>query len=306
MSVKSEVSIIIPLWNGEYQLQENLPQVFTALKKFSGQAELIIADDASQDGSVIVAERLLEECPCPAQLIKNKRNLGFAGNVNKAAKFSRYDYLFLLNSDVVIKEGALEVLLEEFADEAVFAVGANAAWHVSVADFTDGFLDISRTKKVKPGSKEPQKAFWVCGGHSMFRRSMWFEMGGLDELFSPFYFEETDLCYRAWKRGYQVLWHPQAKVIHNHRQSVIKKFFLRRRIDFIAERNRLLFVWKNIHDATMLKDNLIGIMRRLKNKPSYLRVILAALLRLPPALKKRRQEKRAAQHSDKEIFDKFN
>lgn len=306
MPVKKEVSIIIPVWNGEYQLQENLPQVFTALKKFSGQAELIIADDASQDGSVIVAERLLKECPCPSRLIKNKRNLGFAGNVNKAAKFSQYNYLFLLNSDVVLKEDTLEILLDEFTDKAVFAVGANAAWHVSVADFADGFLDISRTKEVEPGSQEPQEAFWVCGGHSMFRRSMWFELSGLDELFSPFYFEETDLCYRAWKHGYQVLWHPQAKVIHNHRQSVIKKFFSPRRVNFIAERNRLLFVWKNIHDLAMLKKNLIGITRRLKNKPSYLRVVLAALFRLPPVLGKRRQEKRAAQHSDKEIFDKFN
>lgn len=306
MPVKKEVSIIIPVWNGEYQLQENLPQVFTALKKFSGQAELIIADDASQDGSVIVAERLLKECPCPSRLIKNKCNLGFAGNVNKAAKFSQYNYLFLLNSDVVLKEDTLEILLDEFTNKAVFAVGANAAWHVSVADFADGFLDISRTKEVEPGSQEPQEAFWVCGGHSMFRRSMWFELSGLDELFSPFYFEETDLCYRAWKHGYQVLWHPQAKVIHNHRQSVIKKFFSPRRVNFIAERNRLLFVWKNIHDLAMLKKNLIGITRRLKNKPSYLRVVLAALFRLPPVLGKRRQEKRAAQHSDKEIFDKFN
>ncbi len=299
------LSIIIPNWNGASQLVKNIPFLFEAIKKFKGEAELIIADDASGDDSVAVIEKLLEDCPCPHRLIINKKNLGFAGNVNNAVKFSKFDFLFLLNTDVQINPGCFQNLLVDFENPRVFGVGANADWVLSVADFKNGFLDITRFNEISHHCQKAQEAFWISGGSSVFRRKMWFELGGLDNLFSPFYFEETDLCYRAWKRGYQILWEPKASVIHRHQEGVIRKYFDEKYIDFIVQRNRLFFIWKNIHDKKMMRLHYYNLMKRLIKKPSYVKVLLVALYRWPQIIKKRRQERKAMVFSDKTIFAKF-
>jgi len=299
------ISVIIPNWNGASQLIKNLPFLFEAIKKFKGETELIIADDASTDDSIAVIKKLLKDCPCSHQLIINKKNLGFAGNVNNAVKFSKFDYLFLLNTDVQVIPGCFQNLLADFKNPQVFGVGANADWVLSVADFKNGFLDITRFDKISHQCRKAQNAFWISGGSSAFRRKIWFELGGLDNLFSPFYFEETDLCYRAWKRGYQILWEPKAKVIHRHQEGVILKHFDEKYIDFVAQRNRLFFIWKNIHDKKMIWTHYYNLMKRVIKKPSYIKVLAAALYQLPRILKNRRWEKKAMVVSDKAIFGKF-
>ena len=51
--------------------------------------------------------------------------------------------------------------------------------------------------------------------------SKFIELGGFDETFSPFYFEDVDLSYRAWKKGLQCLYTEHCKIEHFH-QSVFR------------------------------------------------------------------------------------
>jgi len=306
------ISVIIPNWNGKKQLQKNLPLLFNVLAKFEGKSEVIIIDDASTDDSLKTIENLklkLENSMkidnCKLKIIVNNINLGFARSVNKGVKAAQYNIVFLLNTDVEIKPGCFRNLLINFDNDKVFGVGANADWVLSVADFEDGLLDISRFNKIPHHCKEAQKAFWICGGHSAFRRKIWFKLGGLDNLFSPFYFEETDLCYRAWKRGYRILWEPKARVLHKHEESVIRKHFSSGYINFIAQRNQLIFVWKNIIDKDMFARHKKALLKRIKNDPYYLKVVFAAVTKLPSIIKKRRIEKERGIISDKNIFAKF-
>ena len=85
------------------------------------------------------------------------------------------------------------------------------------------------------------------GGSCAFDRDKFLELGGFDELLAPFYLEDTDLGYMAWKRGWKVLYQPRSVVYHEHRGTIGKRF-REDQIQAVLKKNFLLFCWKNIHE----------------------------------------------------------
>jgi len=310
--VVKPISIIIPNWNGEKQLKKNLPLLFNVLAKFEGKSEVIIVDDKSTDDSLktiknlkLKLENSMKIVNCKLKIIINNINSGFARSVNRGVKVAQYNIVFLLNTDVEVKDGCFDYLLPNFDDPNVFAVGANADWTLGIGRFINGYLDISSPKKVKKNIKEAQISFWVSGGHAAFDRQKWIKLGGIDTLYAPFYFEETDLCYRAWKRGYKVLWEPKARVLHKHEESVIRKHFSPKYVNFIAQRNQLIFVWKNITNPRMVLEHKKALIKRIRKNPKYLKVVFAAVVKLLKIIKKRKIEKKEAKIGDRKIFRMF-
>ncbi len=301
------ISIIIPNWNGEKQLGKNLPLLAKALSGSKIKTEVIVVDDASSDNSLMVlAEIKKKKIFQKFIILKKEINRGFADSVNQGVSLAQAELVFLLNTDVVVKSGCFESLLPHFKNPNTFAVGANADWKRGVINFKNGFLDLSSAKEVFSKTTGSSFSFWVSGGHSLFRKSIWQKLGGLDLLFAPFYFEETDLCYRAWKRGYQIIWESKARVDHRHEESVIRQNFSNQKINFVAQRNQLFFIWKNIHDSKMITDHCFNLLKRLIYQPKYVGVFLTAGLKLLQILTKRRLEKRLAVLSDREVFEKIS
>jgi hypothetical protein len=93
--------------------------------------------------------------------------------------------------------------------------------------------------------------FYGGGGSCAFDRRKFLELGGFDELLAPFYLEDTDLGYMAWKRGWKVLYQPRSIVYHEHRGTIGKRF-TDSQIQAVLKKNYLLFCWKNIHDWRLL------------------------------------------------------
>ncbi|PIU72010.1 hypothetical protein COS80_00105, partial [Candidatus Woesebacteria bacterium CG06_land_8_20_14_3_00_39_27] len=149
------------------------------------------------------------------------------------------------------------------------------------------------------------ESFYVSGGSGVFRRSFWMSLGGMDEkLFSPFYWEDIDICYRAAKRGYQILWDPESLVIHKHESTISK--LSKKYVARVRERNQLLFIWKNITSASLTRRHLTGVLERLVRHPGYLRIVIMALGRLGIARKARQKEIKESRVSDEAIFSGFN
>jgi glycosyltransferase involved in cell wall biosynthesis len=82
------------------------------------------------------------------------------------------------------------------------------------------------------------------------------ELGGFDELLAPFYLEDTDLGYMAWKRGWQVLYQPRSIVYHEHRGTIGRRFS-DAQIQAVLKKNYLLFCWKNIHNWRLLASHFL-------------------------------------------------
>jgi GT2 family glycosyltransferase len=100
--------------------------------------------------------------------------------------------------------------------------------------------------------------FWAGGGSCAFDRRKYLEVGGLDTLYDPFYVEDVDLSYQAWKRGWKCLLAPASRVVHKHRATSSRKFTTSF-VENITRRNLYLFLWKNVTDRSMLFDHVMSL-----------------------------------------------
>ena len=294
-----KASIIIPNFNGEDLLAKNLPYVIRAMdNKENNILEIIVVDDGSWDGSI----KLLREKFPQVKIIKHKINRGFSAAVNTGVRGSSGDLLVLLNSDVVPNEDFLINTLSHFKNPKVFAVSLHEkGYGWAKGGFKDGYIQIL------PGEESDSfhESFYVSGGSGVFRRTIWMELGGMDEeLLSPFYWEDIDLCFRAAKRGYIVGWEPESFVVHNHESTISK--LSKKYVARIKERNQLLCLWKNLTSPNLVRKHIVGIFARLAKHPGYIRVVLMALGRLQIALRRKKREIKESKVSDEAIFGRFS
>jgi GT2 family glycosyltransferase len=292
-----KISIIIPVWNGRELLDKNLPAVLAAANDEKNQIqEVILVDDKSTDSSVAY----LEELASKIRLIRHKENRGFSAAVNTGVRAAKGQLVCLLNQDVSPSADFLAGVLPHFQSEQVFGVSLHEeGYGYAIGKFNNGFI-VHEPRQ----AEKTMETFWANGGSSVFRRSVWVELRGLDEeLFSPFYWEDIDLCYRALKRGYKLLWEPKARVIHEH-GSAIKKLN-KKRVKRIQERNQLLFIWKNLTSPTLFRKHLRGLVSRLLSHPGYLVIFLMALRKIRVVWKLRKKEKRETKVSDEAVFARF-
>ena len=244
----STVSIIIPNYNGEYVLSQNIPRVIDAVKRVAECKEIMIADDTSTDNSENVIQKLAKTSSIPLKFIKQSKHVDFAVNVNTAVKQASGDIVVLLNSDVYPKTDFLTPLMKYFNDPKVFAVGMMdesieenkiVRRGRGIGEWKRGFYVHQR------GEVDKTDTAWVNGGSGAFRHSTFLNLGGFDPIYSPFYWEDIDLSYRAIKAGYRVIFEPKSVVVHEHDRGAILRQFTRKDITVISYRNQFIFVWRN-------------------------------------------------------------
>lgn len=293
-----KVSIVIPCYNTRDLILKNLPTVIAAAKNEVNRImEIIVVDDGSSDDSAKVVKDNFPE----VRLIRHKINRGFSCAVNTGVRMAKGNLVTLINTDVIPSLNFLESVLPHFEKENVFAVSLHEeGYSWAKADFTNGYLSFGQGEITETA----HPSFWASGGSAVFRRDYWVKLGGMDEkIFSPLYWEDIDLSYRASKRGLQILWEPKAMVVHRHESTVSKlsKSYVQR----IRERNELLFIWKNITSARLIRRHIVAVASRALRHPGYLRIILMALFKLPAVFRARKREIRGAKLSDETIFEKF-
>lgn len=291
---KPKVSVVIPSWNSESQLKQNLPYVFKAASAVN--AEIVVVDDASAyDNSA----DYLRSLGSKIRFYENKTNGGFSFTVNRGVSLARGDVAILLNTDVHPSSDCFANCLKQFSDSSVFAVTFNSGEAWAGGRWEDGLLQHAKVEPTKANEGKRNLSLWASGGQAAFSRIKWLELGGMDLMYKPFYWEDVDLGYRAWKRGWRIIWDPKSHCVHDHQKSVIASNFTPEFVRATAQRNQFLFVWKNIHDSRMLASHLRQIPSFLKNYPAP---FFRALTLLPQALRSRAKEKLASIRSDQEVL----
>ncbi|MFZ2153342.1 MAG: glycosyltransferase family 2 protein [Microgenomates group bacterium] len=263
-----KISVIVTNWNTVNLLKKFFHKV---VENSPEASEIIFADDASPDGSVAYIRELQKKYP-QIKIIAHKKNLGFGKNSNDAVRRAKGDYVVLLNSDIDPHRGYISHALPHLQDEQVFGVGfcelGNENW--SNIFWKDGYLQYNRG--VNNG--QTHISGWLSGGGSIIDKAKFEKLGGFDNVYAPFYSEDVDLGYRAWKSGYTLLWEPKCIIEHKHESTMSK--FPKRHLDYVKERNRLLTVLRNITDPKMLFENKLTQILRVLTGPNYLKIILAA------------------------------
>lgn len=257
---RNSASVVIPNWNGKDLLEKYLPSVIAAMSGHPDN-ELIVVDNGSTDGS---AAFLREQFP-QVRLVALDQNLGFGGGSNKGFREAKNDIVVLLNSDMRVAPDFLAPLLAGFDAPDVFAVSCQIFFSdpkkhreetgLTQASWRRGAIEIAH--RIDDEVKDLFPCFYGGGGSCAFDRRKFFELGGFDELLRPFYLEDTDLGYLAWKRGWRVLYQPQSHVWHEHRGTIGKKFSPGY-IQSVIRKNFVLFAWKNIHNPRMLAENFFA------------------------------------------------
>lgn len=316
------ISIVIPNYNGEDLLSRNLPKVIDAISHENEKIEIVIADDASRDNSVETANKLLHELITQRhrrnmsyKVLENKtlKSRGFSGNVNQGVKETTGDIVILLNTDVVPHRGFLLPLLSHFSDENVFAVGCMDEsiedGHTinrgrGIGHWVRGFLVHSA------GRLDKNNTLWVSGGSGAFRRKIWNILGGLNELYNPFYWEDIDLSYRAQKAGHTVLFEAKSVVVHEHSKGAIKKYYSAFNVRKIAYRNQFLFTWLNATDKMLIISHFFWlpyhVVRAVVNcDVAFVAGFVLALGKLSQVIAYKQQIKPLFVKSDKEVVAPF-
>ncbi len=305
-------SVVIPNWNGRDLLEKYLPSVVAAMEGNPAN-EIIVVDNGSADGS---AQFLRENFP-QVKVVALEQNLGFGGGSNAGFRAAKNDIVVLLNSDMRVAGDFLQPLLDGFVDEHVFAVSCQIFFSdpnkkreetgLTHGRWARGGLRVRHHDDGQVTSLYP--CFYGGGGSCAFDRRKFLELGGFDELLRPFYLEDTDLGYMAWKRGWKVLYQPHSHVWHEHR-GTIGKTFNRSYIDGVIRKNFLLFCWKNIHEPARLAGHFFyawagAILSALFGESmerASLDGIWRALLQLPGVAASRWHARSLAVIDDSEAF----
>lgn len=308
------IEVVIPNFNGFDLIEQNLPKVIESVKHHK-DVLLTIVDDGSlgaeQEKLCHYIEKHNKTSKLHVNLMLFQENLGFSSNVDRAALISKSDILILLNTDVAPHPDFLDALLPHFKDKDMFAVGCmdesieakTVLRGRGIGEWKRGFVVHSK------GEVDKTDTFWVSGGSGAFRTRIFQELGGLDRLYDPFYWEDIDLSYRAQKAGYKIYFEPKSVVIHVHKKGSIKKHYKDEVIKSYAMRNQFTFIWKNITDGNLLMSHFFWLpyylLRSiLSGDKIFLKGFLLAILRLPAIMKNRNVQKKQYKLTDKQILKK--
>lgn len=286
-----KVSVVILNWNGRKLLERYLPSVVQHTP--SETAEIVVADNGSTDDSVAYLER---EFPS-VRVILLKRNYGFAEGYNRALEGVDAEYAVLLNSDVEVTPGWLDVPLAELEAHAdIAAVQPKLLSDRNRSEFeyagaSGGFIDKygypfcrGRVFDVVESDRGQYDAvrdiFWGSGACLVIRKSVYEEAGGLDTGFFA-HQEEIDLCWRLRSRGYRIVCTPASVVYHLGGGTLNAESPRKTHLNF---RNNLLMLYKNLPEKELGRvfrirfffDYLAAFVFLLKKQPHNARAVYEA------------------------------
>lgn len=245
------VAVVILNWNGEKMLREFLPDVV----RHSTGAEIVVADNASTDGSLQMLER---EFPTVRRIVLD-RNYGFAQGYHLALEQVDAEFYLLLNNDVQVGADWLSPMMEYMdKNPHVAACQPKLLCHwdrtrFEYAGASGGYIDtwgypycrgrvMGTVEEDKGQYDEPASLLWATGAALMIRREAYWQAGGLDGRFFA-HQEEIDLCWRLRSRGYGIACVPQSKVWHVGGGTLPKDSPHKTYLNF---RNNLLLLYKNL------------------------------------------------------------
>jgi len=305
-----KATLIIINYNGRHLLAQSVPAALEAARRAGGHT-VAVADDASSDDSIEFLSKTF-----PEVMVLALPKTGFGPTCNAAAAAAETNLAVLLNNDVIVTPDFLPPLLADLEADDVFAVGCkflnpdgsltHALGNRTTGEWRRGLLQLHH-------ETDPDRLQHTCpqlypmGGAMAFKRDRWQALGGFDPLYHPFYWEDADLGYRAWGRGWQVLYEPAAVVYHDQ-GSTVGRFHHPAHIELMSAKNALLFAWKNLLDTRLFRRTLAAQARwtaddvLIGGLPHRTAALWRAFRQIRQAGRARAREQRERLRTDEEIL----
>ncbi len=267
----SSLSIVIPTYKKTGMLLRNLEKNLTY---FENNEVIIINDDPSSSLTTQLKkfpQIKLKELPV---------NRGFAGAIHAGIMAATGKYVMLLNSDVILHDTSYKKAVKRLQQHSdIFAIAFAQKESNGVIGgknrlfWKNGFILHDRATDISEGQNG-----WAEGGACLFEKQKYVSLGGFRHIYSPFYWEDIDLSYRAQKAGYAIWFDPEIQVDHQH-ESTIGSLFQKKYIQEVAYRNQILCVWLNIRDASLLLQHVIYLARMIARSIIGDRIFFIAFLK---------------------------
>ena len=284
-----KIAVVILNWNGCKLLEQFLPSVI----KYSPEATIYVADNASTDDSV----SFLKNNFAAIKIIENSGNFGYAKGYNEALNFVEEEIYALVNSDIEVTENWLQPILETFTNEPKTAIIQPKILDFKRKDYFEyagaggGFIDkfgypfcrgriFETLEKDIKQYNDIKEIFWASGACFFIRKEAFRDLNGFDEDFFA-HQEEIDLCWRAKNKKCIVKYVGLSIVYHVGGATL---GFENPRKTYLNFRNSLLMLLKNLPTnklilvifTRMLLDGVAGIKFLLQGKWQHFLAILKA------------------------------
>ena len=308
------ISVVIPNFNGQHLLLSCLPSVIASSDLYPGETEIIVVDDASTDDSL----QVLTEHFSDVVVIKHLQNQGFSQAVHTGVKACKFDYVFLLNSDVTPEPHAVEPLMmalkrhpENFSASPLIYKQKGL---VGQPSFNKHHIKRGTLKKSNIGTPLDESKTYphsnASGGSMLFRKQFFIALSGFSDIYRPFYFEDFDLGLRAWRRGWKTLFVPASKVLHPE-GATIKKTSDMKFIKRTIARNRHLLHWIHLSKQDLciayIPSTFLHLVESLITlKWNNLGAFFAAVYQSPKAFRMRRKVQAESRYSLRSVINQIN
>jgi GT2 family glycosyltransferase len=225
VSAPPEIAVVLVTHN-------NRELLLDALVSVRGAHEIVVVDNASTDGTPEAVRRAFPE----VRLLESP-NDGYGAGANRGIAACSAPFVLLLNSDVVVRPGALRALADYLESHPRAGLAGprlenpDGTLQRSCFAFLGTLrLAIEKTalgRWLNGPYDRPRTAPWVLGAALAIRREAFEAVGGFDTAFF-LYGEEVDLCYRLWQAGWEVHYTPEATVMHVGGASTGSRFEVQR------------------------------------------------------------------------------
>jgi len=241
------VSIVIPERGTPEPLAHSLASAYAAIQQLGEACEVIVAvNGASLDTYAELRRRFPR-----ARWLHSEKPLGFSGAVEWGVSKAKFDWVYLLNSDMTLAPRALVEAARWRADR-VFAIASQIHFADSTVrreetGWTDFRMEGDRVGilDVNPEDASTVRGhLYAGGGSSLFRRQLLRRFMSRAHPYNPVYWEDVEWGLRAWRAGYEVLFCPASEATHMHRATV-SQCFPPQEIERLLRRNQFLFSLRN-------------------------------------------------------------
>lgn len=227
--------------------------------------EIIVADSATEEDTEML---MREEFPA-VRFFPFRENVGFKTMVNTSLQEARGQYVFLINSDILLTEAVIPQMIDYLKTHPEIGILSPKQLNFN------GTLQLSCFRFYRPltilyrrtwlgnlpfakrhldwfvmadyEKKEPRSVDWVMGSAMLVTKAAVARVGMMDPRFFM-YMEDVDWCRRFWEQGLKVVYYPQVSVYHYHGKGSAKGGFigslLFNRLTWYHIKSALQYFWK--------------------------------------------------------------
>ncbi len=301
-----DISIVIPNLNGEEFLEECFSSILNAFKVYHGNHEILFVDNDSTDKGIFLTK---SNFPM-VKIVQMGWNSGFAGACNKGGEIAKNRLILLLNNDTSVKEDFLFPLVRHFEDNrSLFAVSCKLMnWDRKTFQLGRRYLHfehglITLFSPQEDLWNEACPTFAITGSACLVDREKFLTVGGIGPFNRA---NDTDLSYRARKRGWEIIYEPES-VVYHFGMATDNRLWASSDIKAIHRKEALLLIWRNFTNPALICEHIknypVLASRKMWGKKVFIKSFIEAIRFFPHVIENWKRNVRYSKLTDKQLIN---